>query len=120
MSSLVTDPSDLNKMRAACQAAAATLDYLAPHVRAGVSTGELDRLCMDFITNELKVESATVGYAPPGYTPFPASICTSVNHVIFNGITGDKILKNGDIMNIDVTLYKDGCLGETNPLFYIG
>src|SRR3546814_18490319 len=78
-------------MRAACQAAAATLDYLAPHVRAGVSTGELDRLCMDFITNELKVESATVGYAPPGYTPFPASICTSVNHVICHGIPGDKI-----------------------------
>src|SRR3546814_18337215 len=87
--------------RSACQAAAATLDYLAPHVRAGVSTGELDRLCMDFITNELKVESATVGYAPPGYTPFPASICTSVNHAICHGIPGDKILTKGDIMRSD-------------------
>lgn len=120
MSILVTDPKDLDKMRAACQAAASALDFLAPHVKAGVSTLELDRLCMDFITNELKVESATVGYAPPGYTPFPASICTSVNHVICHGIPGEKILKNGDIMNIDVTVIKDGWFGDTSRMFYIG
>jgi methionyl aminopeptidase len=118
--SLVTDPDDLNKMRAACQAAASALDYLAQHVRAGITTAELDRLCMDFITNELKVKSATVGYAPPGYTPFPASICTSVNHVICHGIPGNKVLKNGDIMNIDVTIIKDGWFGDTSRMFYIG
>ena len=120
MSSLVTDPVDLDKMRAACQAAASTLDFLAPHVKAGVTTGELDRLCLEFITDGLQVESATVGYAPPGYTPFPASICTSVNHVICHGIPGEKVLKNGDIMNIDVTVIKDGWFGDTSRMYYIG
>ncbi|MBV6303614.1 type I methionyl aminopeptidase [Candidimonas humi] len=120
MSSIVTDPEDLNKMRAACRDAAKVLDFLAPHVRAGITTGELDRLCMDYITNELKVKSATVGYAPPGYPPFPGSICTSVNHVICHGIPGDKVLKNGDIMNIDVTIIKDGWFGDTSRMYYIG
>lgn len=120
MSELVTDPTDLDKMRAACQAAAQALDYLEPHVRAGVTTGELDRLCMDFITNTLNVKSATVGYAPPGYPPFPGSICTSVNHVICHGIPGDKVLKNGDIMNIDVTVIKDGWFGDTSRMYSIG
>ena len=120
MTSLVTDPADLDAMRAACQAAALTLDYLTPHVRAGVTTGELDRLCMDYITNTLNVKSATVGYAPPGYPPFPGSICTSVNHVICHGIPGDKVLKNGDILNIDVTVIKDGWFGDTSRMFYIG
>src|SRR5690554_2049285 len=120
MSSLVTDPTDLDKMRAACQAAASALDYLTPHVRAGITTGELDALCMDYITNVLHVQSATVGYAPPGYTPFPASICTSVNHVICHGIPGSKVLKNGDIMNIDVTVIKDGWFGDTSRMYYIG
>lgn len=117
---LITDPADLEKMRAACQAAAATLDYLDPHVRAGVSTAELDRLCLEYITDELKVKSATVGYAPPGYTPFPGAICTSVNHVICHGIPGAKVLKNGDIMNIDVTVIKDGWFGDTSRMYSIG
>lgn len=120
MSILVTDPTDLDKMRAACQAAAATLDYLTPFVKAGISTLELDRLCMDYITNELQVKSATVGYAPPGYTPFPGSICTSVNHVICHGIPGDKVLKNGDILNMDVTVIKDGWFGDTSRMYYVG
>ncbi|HCP78272.1 MAG: type I methionyl aminopeptidase [Pusillimonas sp.] len=117
---LVTNPHDLDKMRAACQAAAQTLDHLATHVRAGITTGELDRLCLDYITNELNVESATVGYAPPGYPPFPGAICASVNHVICHGIPGDKVLKNGDILNIDVTVIKDGWFGDTSRMFYIG
>lgn len=120
MNPIITDPIDLDKMRAACQDAARVLDFLEPQVRAGISTGELDRLCMDFITNELNVKSATVGYAPPGYTPFPASICTSVNHVICHGIPGDKVLKNGDIMNIDVTIIKDGWFGDTSRMYVIG
>jgi methionyl aminopeptidase len=120
MSSIVTDPADLDKMRAACKDAAKVLDFITPHVRAGISTGELDRLCLDYINNELKVISATVGYAPPGYTPYPASICTSVNHVICHGIPGDKVLKNGDIMNIDVTIIKDGWFGDTSRMYYIG
>lgn len=120
MSNLVTDPADLDKMRAACQAAAQTLDFLEQHVRAGVTTGELDRLCMDFITHTLDVKSATVGYAPPGYPPFPGAICTSVNHVICHGIPGDKVLKNGDIMNIDVTVIKDGWFGDTSRMYHVG
>lgn len=117
---LITNPADLDKMRAACQAAAATLDYLTPHVRAGITTAELDRLCLEYITDELNVKSATVGYAPPGYTPFPGSICTSVNHVICHGIPGEKMLKNGDIMNIDVTVIKDGWFGDTSRMYCVG
>jgi methionyl aminopeptidase len=117
---LVTDPSDLNKMRAACQDAAKVLDYLAPYVKPGVTTGELDRLTMDFITNVLKVKSATVGYAPPGYPPFPAAICTSVNHQVCHGIPSEKVLKNGDIVNIDVTIIKDDWFGDTSRMYYVG
>ncbi|MEO6958378.1 MAG: type I methionyl aminopeptidase [Burkholderiaceae bacterium] len=120
MSSLVTDPVDLNKMRTACQEAAQVLDFITPHVVAGVNTSELDQLCLDFINNTLKAKSATVGYGPPGYPPFPASICTSVNHVICHGIPGDKVLKNGDIMNIDVTIIKEGWFGDTSRMYYIG
>src|SRR5699024_3724869 len=117
---LITDPADLDKMRAACVAAASTLDFLAQHVRAGISTGELDRLCLEYITDELNVKSATVGYAPPGHTPFPGSICTSVNHVICHGIPGEKVLKNGDILNIDVTVIKDGWFGDTSRMYFVG
>jgi len=117
---LITHPDDLDKMRAACQAAAQTLDYLAPHVQAGITTGELDRLCKDFIANVLHVESATVGYAPSGYPPFPGAICASVNHVICHGIPGDKVLKNGDIINIDVTVIKDGWFGDTSRMYCVG
>ncbi|UOD49374.1 type I methionyl aminopeptidase [Orrella daihaiensis] len=117
---LVTDPTDLNKMRAACQDAAKVLDYLTPFVKAGVSTGELDQLTIDFITNVLKVKSATIGYAPTGYPPFPGAICTSVNHQVCHGIPGEKILKNGDIVNIDVTIIKDGWFGDTSRMYYVG
>ena len=104
MSKLVTDPIDLDKMRAACQAAAQTLDYLTPFVKAGVTTAEIDQLCKDYIRDVLHVESATVGYAPPGHPPYPGSVCTSVNHVI----------------NLDVTVIKDGWFGDTSRMFYIG
>src|SRR5690625_2754842 len=120
MSKLVTDPADLDKMREACQAAAQTHNYPPQYVRAVITTHELDELCKNYIQNELNVESATVGYAPPGYPPFPGAICTSVNHVICHGIPGDKALKNGDIMNIDVTVIKDGWFGDTSRMFYIG
>ncbi|HEY7803027.1 MAG TPA: M24 family metallopeptidase, partial [Orrella sp.] len=76
---VVTDPADLDKMRAACRDAAKVLDYLTPYVKAGVTTGELDQLVLDYIKDELNVKSATVGYAPQGYPPFPGAICTSVN-----------------------------------------
>ena len=120
MSKLVTDPHDLDKMRAACQAAAQTLDYLGPLVKAGVSTAEIDQLCKDYIRDVLQVESATVGYAPPGHPPYPGAVCTSVNHVICHGIPSDKLLKNGDIINLDVTVIKDGWFGDTSRMYYVG
>lgn len=117
---LVTDPADLNKMRAACRDAAKVLDYLTPFVKAGVTTAELDQLTMAYITDVLNVKSATVGYAPQGYPPFPGAICTSVNHQVCHGIPGDKVLKNGDIINIDVTIIKDGWFGDTSRMYYVG
>lgn len=117
---IITDPADLAKMRAACQGAASVLDFIAPYVVTGVTTSELDRLCLKYITETLGATSATVGYAPPGYTPFPGAICTSVNHQICHGIPSDKVLKAGDSLNIDVTIIKDGWFGDTSRMFHVG
>jgi methionyl aminopeptidase len=117
---LVTNPTDLDRMRAACKDAARVLDFITPYVKPGVTTGELDKLCLDFLTNVLQVKSATVGYAPPGYPPFPGAICTSVNHQVCHGIPGDKVLKNGDVLNIDVTIIKEGWFGDTSRMYYVG
>ncbi|MCW5624929.1 MAG: M24 family metallopeptidase, partial [Burkholderiales bacterium] len=93
-------------MRVAGRLAAEVLDHVAPFVKAGVTTDELDRICHDYIVN---VQQAVP--APLGYKGFPKSICTSVNHVVCHGIPGDKRLKAGDIVNIDVTVIKDGWHG---------
>ncbi|MGH7211842.1 MAG: M24 family metallopeptidase, partial [Acetobacteraceae bacterium] len=95
-------PEDFAGMRAAGRLAAETLDMIAPHVRAGVTTAALDRLCLAFIEQHGGV-SATLGYR--GY---PKSICTSINHVVCHGIPGDRKLENGDILNIDVTVILNG------------
>lgn len=116
----IKDADQIEKMRAACRDGASVLDYIAPFVKPGVTTGELDRLCHDFIVNELGDIPAPLNYAPPGYTPFPKSICTSVNHQICHGIPGDKVLKSGDVLNIDVTVIKDGWHGDTSRMFYVG
>ena len=91
----ITNPDDLNKMRAASPGRRQGSRLHHPHVKPGVTTGELDRLCLEYLTDELKVKSATVGYAPPGYPPFPGAICTSVNHQVCHGVPGDKVLKTG-------------------------
>ncbi|MEI6116907.1 MAG: type I methionyl aminopeptidase [Burkholderiales bacterium] len=117
---LVTNSADLDRMRAACRDAAKILDFLAPHVKPGITTGALDKLCLEYLTDELKVKSATVGYAPPGYPPFPGAICTSVNHQVCHGIPGDRVLKNGDILNIDVTIIKEGWFGDTSRMYSVG
>ena len=116
----IKDADQIEKMRAACRDGASVLDYIAPFVKPGVTTGELDRLCHDFIVNQLGDVPAPLNYAPPGYTPFPKSICTSVNHQICHGIPGDKVLKSGDVLNIDVTVIKDGWHGDTSRMFYVG
>lgn len=115
----ITNPDDLASMRAACEAAASVLDYITPHMAPGITTGEIDRLCLDYMT-EIGVKSATIGYAPPGHPPFPGAVCTSVNHQICHGMPGDKVLKSGDIINVDVTVIKDGWFGDTSRMFGIG
>ncbi|MEQ8252121.1 MAG: type I methionyl aminopeptidase [Oceanibaculum nanhaiense] len=106
--------ADFDGMRRAGRLAAETLDFITPHVQPGVTTGELDRLCHDYI-----VENGAVP-APLGYRGFPKSICTSVNHVVCHGIPGDKKLVEGDILNIDVTVILDGWHGDTSRMFGVG
>ncbi len=108
-------PEDIAKMRVAGRLAADVLEMIGPYVKAGFSTGELDRLCHDYIVN---VQHAIP--APLNYNGFPKSICTSINHVVCHGIPSDtKILKKGDIINIDVTVIKDGFHGDTSKMFII-
>ncbi len=111
---------EIAKMRVAGRLASELLDFLTPRVRAGVTTGELDRIAHDYQVNVQEVIPATLNYAPPGHRPFPASICASVNHVVCHGIPGDKTLKAGDIVNIDVTVIKDGFHGDSSRMFFVG
>lgn len=107
---------DIQGMRVAGELAAECLMMLNDHVKPGVTTGELDRRCHDFIVNELDAIPA-----PLNYRGFPKSICTSVNHVVCHGIPDDdKTLKRGDIVNIDVTVIKDGYHGDTSKMFQVG
>ncbi len=111
---------EIARMRIAGRLAAEVLDYIAPLVQPGVTTGELDRLCHDYIVNEQGAVPAPLNYAPPGYPPYPKSVCTSVNHVVCHGVPGEKRLKAGDILNIDVTVIKDGFHGDTSRMFFVG
>ena len=107
-------------MRVAGRLAAEVLDFITPHVKPGISTAQLDKLCHDYMVNEQGTIPAPLNYAPPGHRPYPKSICTSVNHQVCHGIPGDKILKPGDIVNIDVTVIKDGYHGDTSRMFWVG
>lgn len=114
--------TDIAHMRVACRLASEVLDYLTPFVKAGISTGELDKMCNDYMVNVQNTVSATLGYQPPGYPPYPASCCISLNDVICHGIPSeDKILKNGDILNIDVTVItKEGYFGDNSRMYIVG
>jgi methionine aminopeptidase, type I len=108
--------AELDAMRVAGRLAAEVLEMIEPYVVPGVSTGELDRICHDYIVNVQKAIPA-----PLNYHGFPKSICTSVNHVVCHGIPSDtKILKAGDIINIDITVIKDGFHGDTSKMFAVG
>ena len=112
----IKSPQDIERMRVAGRLAAEVLQVVAPHVKAGVSTAELDRICHDHIVNVQKAIPANVGYKG-----FPATVCTSVNNVICHGIPSpSKILKDGDIVNIDVTVIKDGWHGDTSRMYVVG
>ena len=114
MSVTIHKLEDLIPMRKAGKLAAETLDYITPYVIPGVSTGELNDLCHNFIVQNNAIP------APLNYRGFPKSICTSVNHVVCHGIPGAKILQSGDIVNIDVTVIVDGWYGDTSRMYFVG
>jgi methionyl aminopeptidase len=120
MAIVIKNSSDIEKMRIAGRLAAEVLDYIAPFVKPGVTTGELDRLCHRLMADVQGCVPAPLNYAPPGYRPFPKSICTSVNHQVCHGIPGDRVLKYGDIVNLDITVIKDGYHGDTSRMFCVG
>ncbi len=121
MNSVFTAEKDILGMREAGRLASEVLDHVAPHVKAGVSTAELDRICHKYMRDVQKTIPAPLNYQPPGYPPFPASICTSVNDVICHGIPGEKILKTGDVVNLDITVITpDGYYGDTSRMFMVG
>lgn len=116
MNILIKTPEEIEKMRVAGRLAAEALEMIEPFVKPGVSTGELDAICHKYIVEEQQAIPA-----PLNYNGFPKSICTSVNHVVCHGIPDDsKKLKDGDIINIDITVIKDGYHGDTSKMFYVG
>ncbi len=115
MSVTIKKPDEIEKMRVAGRLAAEVLEMIGPKVQSGVTTDELDQICHDYIVNEQKAIPA-----PLNYRGFPKSICTSINHVVCHGIPSDKKLKDGDIINIDITVIKDGYHGDTSKMFFVG
>ena len=115
MAVIIKTPDEIEKMRVAGRLAAEVLEMIGEYVQPGVSTDELDRICHDYIVD---VQQAVP--APLNYRGFPKSICTSVNHQVCHGIPGNKVLKDGDIVNIDVTVIKDGFHGDTSKMFFVG
>ena len=112
---------DIAKMRKAGELAASVLEMIGAHVQPGVTTEDLNQICHDYIVNEIDCIPAPLNYSNGAGPPFPKSICTSVNHVVCHGIPTDrKKLKNGDALNIDVTVIKDGFHGDTSKMFCVG
>ena len=114
------DTEGVQGMRIAGRLASEVLDHLTPHIKPGITTNEIDRLAHQYMTQVQGTIPATLGYQPPGYTPYPKSLCTSVNHVVCHGIPNDKPLKKGDIVNVDITVIKDGWHGDTSRMFTVG
>ncbi|MBA4193506.1 MAG: type I methionyl aminopeptidase [Hydrogenophaga sp.] len=119
MSITYKDEAGIAGMRTACRLASEVLDYLTPLIQPGVTTLEIDRLAADYMKQQGTV-SATIGYQPPGYPPYPGHLCTSINHVVCHGIPNDKPLKKGDILNVDVTVIKDGWFGDNSRMYLVG
>ena len=111
----IKNKESIGKMRVACKLAAEVLEFISPHVVSGITTEELDRLCHEYIVSKQRAIPA-----PLNYRGFPKSICTSLNHVVCHGIPSNTELKTGDILNIDVTVIKDGFHGDTSKMFCIG
>jgi methionyl aminopeptidase len=120
MGIIVKNSEEIEGMRVACRLAGEVLDYITPFVKPGVTTEELDRLCHDYMVNVQGCIPAPLNYAPPGYTPYPKSICASVNHQVCHGLPNDRPLKKGDIVNLDITTIKNGWHGDTSRMFIAG
>ena len=115
MSATIKTAEEVEKMRTAGKLASEVLEMVSPHVKPGISTLELDQICHEYIVNHQQAIPA-----PLNYRGFPKSICTSINHQVCHGIPGDRTLKNGDILNIDITVIKDSYHGDTSKMFLIG
>jgi methionyl aminopeptidase len=114
-------PAEIDAMREAGRLASEVLDFLAPHVKPGVTTLQIDKLAHEYMRDVQGTVPATLNYAPAGYPPYPASLCTSVNHEVCHGIPVERPLKNGDIVNIDVTVItKEGWHGDNSRMFIVG
>lgn len=121
MSISIKDAAGIAAMREACRLAADVLDVITPQIKPGITTLDIDRMTAEAMAAQ-GTRSATIGYQPPGYPPYPGHVCTSVNHVVCHGIpAADKVLKKGDIVNVDVTVVtQDGWYGDTSRMFEIG
>ena len=120
MSITIKTPEEIEKMRVAGRLAGEVLDFIEPPVKPGVTTAELDRLCQDYMEKVQGCVPAPLNYAPPGYPPYPKSICASVNHQVCHGVPNERPLKKGDIVNLDITTIKDGWHGDTSRMFIVG
>ena len=120
MSITIKSGAELDAMRIAGRLASEVLDYLTPHVKPGITTEALDKLAHDYMVQVQGTVPAPLNYAPGGHTPYPKSICASVNHQVCHGIPNDRALKSGDIVNLDITVIKDGWHGDTSRMFVVG
>jgi len=120
MTITIKNEIDIQKMRIAGKLASEVLDHVTAYIKPNITTDEIDTICHNFMVDVQKTIPAPLNYAPPGHTPYPKSVCTSVNNQICHGIPGPKILKKGDVVNVDVTVIKDGYHGDTSRMFYIG
>jgi len=120
MAIVIKKGDEIEGMRLAGRLASEVLDMLTPHVVPGITTREIDRLAHEYMVGVQGGVPATLGYQPPGYPAYPASLCTSLNDVVCHGIPDDRPLKNGDILNIDVTVIKNGWHGDNSRMFIVG
>lgn len=116
----IKSPEEIKLMRSAGLATAKVLDYITPFVKVGVTTNYIDELCHKYMVDELGVVPAPLHYQPKGYKPYPKSICTSINHQVCHGIPSERVLNDGDIVNIDVTVIKDGWHGDASRMYMLG
>jgi methionyl aminopeptidase len=121
MSITLKTPAEIDAMRVAGRLASEVLDFLTPHIKPGVTTLQIDKLAHDYMVQVQGTVPATLNYSPPGYPPYPASLCTSVNHEVCHGIPAERALKHGDIVNIDVTVItKEGWHGDNSRMYIAG